>query len=63
MSIEAATKIITIRAYYIQFKTFTHLRVVGTQVKPKKLSRYLLDRLILLEIVRKLTSAYERVRK
>ena len=50
MSKEAMTKITEICAYYIKFKTFTYLRVVGITVNPKKLPRYLCDRLILLEI-------------
>ena len=63
MSLEEVARIIEISAYYIQFKTFTYLRVVGTTVNPKKLANYLCDRLILLEITQQLLSAYERVRK
>ena len=52
MSVEAATRIVDIGTYYIQFKKITYLRVDGTMVNLKKLSRYPSDRLILLEIVR-----------
>lgn len=51
LSDEATAQIIALRAYYIQFKTFTYLRVAGTSVNPKKLPRYPSDKLILLEIV------------
>ena len=47
---EAIAKIIEIGAYYIQFKTFTYLRVAGTTINPKKIPRYPCDRLIFLEI-------------
>lgn len=63
MLVEETKRIIEIDAYKIQFKTFTYLRVAGTVVNLKKLPRYPSDRLILLEITRKLTSAYDRVRK
>ena len=54
MSVEIATRITDLGTYYIQFKTFTYLRVEGRMVNPKKLPRYLFDRLILLEIARQL---------
>lgn len=63
MSLEAAARIAKIGTYYIQFKIFTYLRIASTMVNPKKFPRYPSDRLILLEIVRQLTSLYERVRK
>ena len=63
MSVEAIARIAKIGAYYIQFKTFTYLRVASMMVNPKKLLRYPSNRLILLEIARQLTSAYDRVRK
>lgn len=63
MLVEAVARIAKISAYYIQFKIFTYLRVVGTTVNLKKLPRYPSDTIILLEIERQLTSAYNRVRK
>ena len=50
LSDDAITHITALRAYYIQFKTFTYLWVVGATIKPKKLPRYPCDRLVLLEI-------------
>lgn len=50
MSNDVVTKILEFDTYYIQFRTFTYLRVVGMTVNSKKLPRYLGDRLILLEI-------------
>lgn len=43
ISDEATKKIIEIDAYYIQFKTFSYLRVAGMNVNPKKLPRYPCD--------------------
>ena len=63
MSDEASINIIKIYAYYIQFKTFTYLRVVGVTINPKKLLRYLSNRLILLEIAKQLTFVYDRGRR
>lgn len=50
MSDEAVAKISEVGAYYIQYQTFTYLRVAGTTINPKNLPRYPSDRLILLEI-------------
>ena len=47
---EAKAQITTLRAYFIQFKTFTYIRVVGASINPKKLPRYPSDKLVLLEI-------------
>ena len=63
MSEEATRRIVEIGTYYIQSKTFTYLRVASTTMNLKKLPRYPLDSLILLEITRNLTSAYDRMRK
>lgn len=50
MSDEAVEKITEVGAYYIQFKTFTYLRVAGMTINPKNLPSYFCDRLIFLEI-------------
>ena len=63
MSEEEIAKISEVGAYYIQFRTFTYLREVGTTINPKKLLRYPSDKIILVEISRQLLSAYDRVRK
>ena len=63
MSVEVVAMIIEIDTYYIQFKTFTYLRVASTIVNLKKLSRYPSDRLILFDISRQLTFTYDKVRK
>ena len=46
----------------MQFKTFTYIRVAGSEVKPKKLPRYPPDCLILLEITKQLEMAYNKVK-
>ena len=63
MLVEVATRITKINAYYIQFKTFTYLRVADTLVNANKLPIYPYDRLILMEIARKITFVYVKVRK
>ena len=50
LSDEAKTQITVFGAYFIQFKIFTYLRVVGASINPKKLPRYPSDKLVLLEI-------------
>ena len=47
---DAMAHIIVLKAYFIQFRTFTYLRVAGTTANSKKLLRYPCDRLVLLEI-------------
>ena len=47
---EAIAKIIVVKAYYIQFKTFMYLRVGGASINPKKFPRYPSDKPVLLEI-------------
>ena len=47
---DVVAHIIVLGAYYIQFKSVTYLRIVGTTVNPKNLPRYPCDRLVLLEI-------------
>ena len=49
---DVVAQILLVGAYYIQFRKFTYLRVVGTIVNPKKLLRYTSDRLVLLDISR-----------
>ena len=63
LSNDAVAQITTIGAYYIQFKMFTYLRVVGTIFNPKNIPSYPCDRLILLEISRQLESECYRVKK
>lgn len=60
---DAVAQILLVRDYYIQFKTFTYLRVASTTINPKKLPWYPNDRLILPEISQQLLSTYDRVRK
>ena len=50
LSNEAKVKIIAPRAYFIQFKIYTYLQVVGASVNPKKLPKYPSDKLVLLKI-------------
>ena len=52
MSIEAATQVKELGGIFLQFKTFTYIRVAKSEVKPKKLPIYPIDHLILLEIAR-----------
>lgn len=63
LSSEVVAQLITLGAYYIQFKTFTYLRVAGATINPRKLPRYPSDRLVLLEIPRQIESTYDRVRR
>ena len=63
MSVEAIARIVEIGIHYIQYKKFTYLRVVHTTINHKELPRHTVDRLILLEIARHFSSAYDRVRK
>lgn len=50
LSVEATTRVKEIRGIFLQFRTFTYIRVSGSLACPKKLPRYPSDRLILLEI-------------
>ena len=50
LSDEAKAQIMTLGAYFIQFKTFTYLWVAGASINPKKLPKYPSDKLVLLEI-------------
>ena len=63
LSDEAMEEVIALGAYYIQFRTFTYLRVAGATVNPRNLPRYPSDRLFLLEIAQQIESTYDRVRK
>ena len=63
MLVEASTWIIKIGSYFIQFKTFSYIWVVGTILCLKKLPQYPSDGLLLLERERQLAFAYDRVRK
>ena len=63
LSDEEKAQIIVLKAYFIQFKTFTYLWVVGASINPKKLARYPSDKLVLLEIVWQIESSYERVKR
>lgn len=47
---DVVAQVTTLGEYYIQFKTFTYLRVAGATINPKKLPRYPSDKLVLLEI-------------
>ena len=49
---KAKAYIIVLGAYFIQFKPFTYLQVLVASIDPKKLPRYLSDKLVLLEIYR-----------
>ena len=49
---QAKAQITTIGAYFIQFRTFTYIRVGGASVNPKKLLRYPSDKLIIMELSR-----------
>ena len=63
MSNDAVENILEIDTYYIQYRTFTYLRVAGMTINPKKIPRYPCNRLILPEIDQQLLSTYDIVRK
>lgn len=63
LSDEAKAQIIVLRAYFIQFKTFTYLQVASASINPKKLPRYRSDKLVLLEISWKIESTYEKIKR
>lgn len=50
LSNEPIAQKIVLKAYHIQFKTFTYLQVVGDSINPKKLLRYPTGKQVLLEI-------------
>lgn len=50
ISDEAVAKITEIGTYYIQYKTFIYLRVVGTTINLKNFPRYPCDRFKFLDI-------------
>ena len=62
LSIEVASRISQLGAYYIQFDTFTYIKISGSTIYPKKLPKYPSDKLILLGIGRKLEIAYEQLK-
>ena len=63
ISDEAKAHITILGAYFIQFKMFTYLWVVGASINLKKLPRYPSDKSILLEIAWQIESSYERVKR
>ena len=62
MFVEATTRAKELGGIFLQFKTFTYIRVAKLEVKEKKLPRYPLDHLILLEIERQIETTYARVK-
>ena len=63
LSDQAKDHITTIGAYFIQFRTFTYIRIGGASINPKKLPRYPSDKLVIMELSRQIESAYEMVKK
>ena len=57
---EAKAQIIALRAYLIPFKAFTYIWVGGASINPKKLPRYPSDKLVIMEISKKIELAYEK---
>ena len=49
-------------AWFIQFPTFSYIRVQGFSTEPYKLPRYPTDKMVLLELTRQLT-AYDKIQK
>ena len=60
LSVEAMSQIKEVGGIFLQFKTFTYIHVASSKLHPNRLTRYPFDRLILLEVVRKIELAYER---
>ena len=60
--VEAITKVVEVGGFLIQLITFTYIQVAGTLLITKMFLHYLSDRLLLLEIARKLALAYDRIR-
>lgn len=54
LSKEAMSLIEKYGSWYIQLPTFTYLRIQGFTFEPYKLPRYLTDKMVLVEVVRKL---------
>ena len=63
MSDEFKAQITTLGAYFIQFQTFTYIRVGGASINLKKLTRYPTKKFVIREISRKIESAYERIKR
>ena len=49
-------------AWFIQFPTFSYIRVQGFSIEPYKLPRYPTDKMVLLELTRQLTT-YDKIQK
>ena len=62
MSIEATTRVKELGGMFLQFKTFTYIRVVGSEVKLKNFPRYPCNHFILLEIAIHIETTYGMVK-
>ena len=60
---EEKVQIIVLNAYFIQFKMFTYLQVASASINPKKLPKYLSDKLVLFEKVWQIELAYEKIKR
>lgn len=60
---EAMQFISTYGSFYIQFSRFTYLRVGGFEGEPYKLSRYVFDRQVLMEVSRQLAYIEKKYRE
>ena len=60
LSSEVEAKIKKFGSWFIQFLQFTYIRVAGSIVCPKRLSRYPPDKVLLMELARKLEH-YDRI--
>ena len=49
-------------AWFIQFPMFSYIGVQGFSMEPYKLPRYPMDKMVLLELTRKLTT-YDKIQK